>query len=282
MNINEYNTSEIDLSFIANPPRTGSPCLDTQAFGPEFHVSQFWFEGCRNTAVEPVPAFNGHHIICLHGGGFVFELTETNRQMAEKLAARGFRVSVADYPLAPEHSADYISSWTLRLYDKLLADYPNDIFHFLGDSAGGGLALSVLQLLRDSGVTRRPMRNVLSSPMLDVGMTDPCLSTASEREVIQLKYAGTLYAGNVDLTAPLASPLFGDMTDLGVLLITWDEDEVFANDCKKMVAMSGQYPAFRVKSITVKGLYHDFAMAADTAEANHAFEQFCTFFLCDN
>lgn len=279
MEINEgLNTEDLDVNQFINPPRTGTHCLDKDNFSSEYKVREFFQEGFRISVVEKKNC-SKHHIIHLHGGAYLFEATEVNRILAEKLAAWGFRVSVVDYPLAPEHSVDYCCDWMLSLFQTLLTEYPNDIFHFFGDSAGGGLALSVLSLLRDREIERRPTRNVLSSPLVDVSMENIILPDQSDEERQALLSAGQIFSGGLGVKSPLVSPIYGDLSHLGSIMMSYDEDEILAIDCAKFAALGNASEGTKVLTYTVKGLYHDFAMAPGVPEAEAALEMFHEFLL---
>lgn len=279
MKINENLTAEdLTLDLFSNPPRTGTHCMDISIFLPKYRVYEFFQAGYRITVVEGEHC-NGHHILHLHGGAFVFEATEANRLLAERFADWGFRVSVVDYPLAPERTVDYTSEWMVRLYQRLLVDYPNDIFHFLGDSAGGGLAVTVLSLLRDRQVIRRPISNALSSPWIDVSMEHAYMVASSEDDRKSLIRAGLSYAGLLEVKSPLVSPVYGDLSNMGEIMMTYDEDEIFALDCAEFAALGNASKGTNVTVQTTKGLYHDYVMALGVSEAELALESFRTFFL---
>ncbi|WEV73683.1 alpha/beta hydrolase [Bifidobacterium sp. ESL0798] len=84
--------------------------------------------------------------IDIHGGGFVHEYKELNRNFCTHLADRGFVVFSLNYRLAP--SADYLGQMQdvmtgMAWVKEHLADYPCDpekIF-ITGDSVGGVMAL---------------------------------------------------------------------------------------------------------------------------------------------
>jgi len=55
-------------------------------------------------------------------------------------------------------------------YDRLTNQYPDDRFIFMGDSAGGGLALAFAQKLLDENAAIQPIKSILFSPWLDLSM----------------------------------------------------------------------------------------------------------------
>src|SRR5690606_20533324 len=98
-----------------------------------------------------------------------------------------------------------------------------------GDSAGGGLALSMLLALRNAGA-HMPRAAVLMSPWTDLTVSSP--SYHSNRKVDppvtrdELRKSAQHYVGTRDPADPMASPLFADLAGLPPLLIHVGGDEV--------------------------------------------------------
>lgn len=84
--------------------------------------------------------------LLLHGGGYVTGSTKTHRRLAANLSrATHMRVLSPDYRLAPEHPFPAGVKDALRAYGWLLEQgLTADRIVVGGDSAGGGLALSML------------------------------------------------------------------------------------------------------------------------------------------
>ena len=61
----------------------------------------------------------------------------------------GLKVTFIDYPLAPEHTYEKTHEIVMKHTERLQLKNYGDEFYLFGDSAGGGLALAVLQILRD-------------------------------------------------------------------------------------------------------------------------------------
>jgi len=87
------------------------------------------------------------HIIFLHGGAYFAEAVKGHRKLMESFALSGFKVSFIDYPLSPENNAAITINLVEKAYNKITSGYPDDEFLLFGDSAGGGLALSLLLIL---------------------------------------------------------------------------------------------------------------------------------------
>jgi acetyl esterase/lipase len=104
-----------------------------------------------------------------------------------------------------------------------------------GDSAGGGLTLSMLLALREAGA-RMPRLAVLMSPWTDLGVSSPSYERYRKLDPIitreGLGEAGRWYAGERSLSDPMASPLFADLKGLPPMLIHVGGDETMLDDSR--------------------------------------------------
>jgi acetyl esterase/lipase len=175
-------------------------------------------------------------ILHLHGGGYVLGSSLTTRTVTAGLTRHtGLPVLALDYRLAPEHPfpaaiEDAVEAYS-RLIDRGLA--PGRIV-VSGDSAGGGLAMALLLTLRDRALPL-PAGAVGISPMLDLTLSSPSIEAnlATDPQVSRefLQYAvGRYLAAGIDPKAPLASPVFADLTGLPPVLLQAGGDEALLDD----------------------------------------------------
>jgi acetyl esterase/lipase len=144
-----------------------------------------------------------------------------------------------NYRLAPEHPCPAAIDDALAAYDWLLANgaEPGRIA-LGGDSAGGGLALAVLQALRERA---RPMPAgaFLYSPWTDLAATGRTVAENAARDCMfhdqAIRETGKKYAGALDLKDPRVSPLYGDFRGLPPLLVLASEHEMLFDDARRMV-----------------------------------------------
>ena len=168
-------------------------------------------------------------VIYLHGGAYTQEMTTTHWKFIEQLAARtGARVVVPIYPLAPTATASLTVPHMVELVSRIGEANAARGLVIMGDSAGGGMALALTQQLRDLG-QRLPDQLILISPWLDITVADPRARLIEARDpmlaIAGLQGAGLAYAGDLELTDPLVSPLFGNLTGLPPMLcFTGDAD----------------------------------------------------------
>lgn len=204
------------------------------------------------------------HIVFLHGGSYVAEGLLLHRKFMERLIREyGYRVTYIDYPLAPEHGAKETHAVLAKAYGALKNKFPEDEFVFLGDSAGGGLALAFLQKLSGAGGAM-PKKSVLLSPWLDLSLSRPEAAEYEEKDptlsIDGLLFAGREYAKDLPLTDPLCSPIFGSMENLGDLLVTVGTHELFYPDCVWLKERAEGAAGTSVSVAVFENMFHDFAM----------------------
>lgn len=201
-------------------------------------------------------------VLYLHGGAYVANIIREHWNLIERLLdATGWTMVVPDYPLAPEHHCEDAYRFMEALYSKILAYSPSRVV-FMGDSAGGGLALGFAQYLRDKGEAG-PEQVVLFSPWLDATMSNPEIKAVEGKDKIlsvrALRYAGELYAGEIDTKDYRVSPLYGDFQGLGRVSIFTGTHDILNPDARKCrVLMERQGVSFAY--FEYPGLLHDWML----------------------
>ena len=181
-------------------------------------------------------------IIYFHGGGFqVGSLVSHRELMAGLSAAARCRVLGVDYRLAPEHRypAALDDAWTSYQWLVGQGFAPNRIA-LAGDSAGGGLALSLLLRLRDA---RQPLpaAGVLMSAWTDLTASGASYETRADSDPIHQRpmivaMARNYLGKNGNAADPLVSPLFADLKGLPPLLAQAGDRETVLDDSRDFVA----------------------------------------------
>jgi acetyl esterase/lipase len=195
--------------------------------------------GVRADRISTALSESCRHILFLHGGGFIVGSPALYRHFTWRIAsAARARVLCVDYRLAPEHPFPAALDDAVAAYRWLLADgvEPQRIA-VMGDSAGGGLTLSLLLRLRDEGIPL-PAAAITLSPWTDLALTglsfelnasaDPLVATEQARHFVDYYLAGA------DPRSPYASPLYGEPAGLPPTIIQVGSDEVLRDDAVRM------------------------------------------------
>ncbi|WP_368073628.1 alpha/beta hydrolase [Tateyamaria omphalii] len=176
-------------------------------------------------------------ILYFHGGGYVFGSPRTHGAMLASLAHRAAAQAVLPcYPLAPEHPFPAAVDHARAVYDACLATGGPVIIG--GDSAGGGLALSLLvSLLTDAAPL--PAGVFAFSPLTDLTFSGTSIRDNAQSEVIlpaeRVDEMADMYLAGADPTDPRASPLFGDFTGAPPVWITAGDTEILRDDSRRIV-----------------------------------------------
>lgn len=131
-------------------------------------------------------------ILYSHGGGYYFGSVDQERYSIQRYARKiNGRVFAVNYRLAPQYPFPCAIQDLLAAYIFLIrppegaAHRPVRPEHIViaGDSAGGGLSLALLQVIRDSGLPA-PAGGVLISPWCDLNHSFPSILTNTDTDVI--------------------------------------------------------------------------------------------------
>jgi len=184
------------------------------------------------------PSSSQDLLLYLHGGGYFACSAETHRPITSFFAMHGFRVFAPNYRLAPENRFPAAVDDAVAAYAGLLADGPSPRrLVVAGDSAGGGLCLSLMLVLRAAGAAL-PAAAALFSPWTDLAATGESVRTNARRCAMfygpAVAPTARLYVGDADPRNPLASPLYADLAGLPPLLIHVGANETLRDDSTRL------------------------------------------------
>jgi acetyl esterase/lipase len=209
-------------------------------------------------------------ILYFHGGAYMSNLSTEHWSLIEKLISKtSATIVVPDYPLSPEASCKETYDFIEGLFTKLITEYPAKRFVFMGDSAGGGLALGFTQKLRDEN-KKQPEQIIIFSPWLDVTMCNPILDRLDKEDnllsIAGLKTAGQKYAANLDLKDFRVSPVYGDLTGMcRISLFTGTRDILNADAQKFKQLMKEQKIYFNY--FEYPDMFHDWVIITSLKES---------------
>jgi acetyl esterase/lipase len=177
-------------------------------------------------------------LLYLHGGGYFGCSAETHRPITVWFALHRFRVFAPNYRLAPEDPFPAAVDDAVSVYRGLLASgHSHQNLVVAGDSAGGGLALSLMLALRAAGAPL-PAAAALFSPWTDLAATGESILTNARRCAMfngaDIGPSARYYLGIADPRNPLASPLYADLSGLPPLLIHVGADECLRDDSTRV------------------------------------------------
>lgn len=148
-------------------------------------------------------------VLAFHGGAYVLGVADLVSIPAAKDG--GPDVISVDYRLAPEHPYPAAQDDALAVYRTLLDTVGAEKLVVMGDSAGGGLALTLLQAVAAEGLPM-PAALVAMYPWGDLSLSGRSWTTNRGRDILvhsQVAQSAEWYAGGRALDDPLISPAFG-------------------------------------------------------------------------
>jgi acetyl esterase/lipase len=179
-------------------------------------------------------------LLYLHGGGYSIGSLRSHREPVSRLCAEsGVRGLLVDYRLAPEHRFPAQLVDAKAAYRWLLdAGIDPSRIVVAGESAGGGLTLSLLVSLRDEGAPL-PAAAICVSPWIDLEMRGASMTYNARfdyvsREVLEV-YARRFVARS-ERRDPLAAPVHADLRGLPPMLVLAGGAEVLLDDARALTA----------------------------------------------
>jgi acetyl esterase/lipase len=192
--------------------------------------------GVEGELLRPVGARPIGALLYLHGGGYFAGSPQMYRSVARAFSTRGFEVFTPAYRLAPRHPFPAALDDARAAY-AALAQKSNGAIVVAGDSAGGGLALSLICVLK-SARAPLPKAAALFSPWTDLATTGASTRENEEKDVVfsrrMLRAAARNYLAGERATHPLASPLYADLAGFPPLLIHVGADELLRDDSLRL------------------------------------------------
>lgn len=285
-------SKQLRATFVKNPEAIDTPldiqrqaweaAVETVNQSLEATVEPVDLDGVPGEWVRYEETTNEGVILHLHGGGFNAGSCKTHRAMAAHLArAAGVPVLTVDYRLAPEQPFPAGVEDGVKAYQWLLRNrFSNRQIVLGGDSAGGGLAMSVLVKLRDESFPL-PAAAFLISPWVDLAMAGPSMQSHAHLDPLtsyeDLYQAAQLYLGQTNPKDPLASPLYADLQGLPPLLIHVGEHEVLLSDSLRL-AEKAQAAGVEVQLAVWEEMWHVWhGWGPDLPEAIEAIARIGTF-----
>ncbi|MCI5744968.1 MAG: alpha/beta hydrolase [Erysipelotrichaceae bacterium] len=155
-------------------------------------------------------------IIYLHGGAYISQPVAYQWKFCASIAnSLDVEIIFPIYPLTPNHHFDEAFDFIDKIYNEQLKR--NIKILLMGDSSGGGLAMSYLEYLANNNL-KQPTKTILISPWLDLSMSQPQIYEYERKDpmlaIAPLKKSASLWANNNDLKDYRISPFFGNVKNI--------------------------------------------------------------------
>ncbi len=203
---------------------------------------------CRCDWIDTATSRREQVILYLPGGAYILRTPHMHAAMVSRLCTQsGARALICYYRLAPEHPFPACLEDSVAAYDWLLQQgYKPEQITIAGDSAGGGLTLSTLLKLRDTG-RPLPACAVMMSPLLDAGdtapsrsknaLSDSALPHPNERAI----NPRPLFLAGEDPKNPLISPVYGEYHGLPPMYVLVSDSEMLLDDSLRLARRAQLY-----------------------------------------
>ncbi len=193
------------------------------------NVDCFWIENQSQISKSKI-------IIYLHGGGFVLGSIQSHQALVSHLAKQlSLPILFIEYSLAPEKPYPNAINDILSVYEYFLHQDPKINIIFMGDSAGGGLAISTISKI-NAREMRPPTFMVLLSPQVDLTCTNESFITNAQSDPVLTKKLvqdfSNLYVGEYKLKE--ANPIETMFGQFPPTLILVGSGEILLDDSKSI------------------------------------------------
>ena len=218
------------------------------------YPKEYWEEKIANTKVEQVPPapkikdykfindvfyFNDNTdsditIFYIHGGAYLNTFDKYHFKFINKLIKKTNAFVIApNYKLIPFSYAKEVIENLFNLYKDYIKKNPNRKIIFMGDSAGGGIALSLYLEIHKNGLNL-PFMTIVLSPCTDITMSNPKIEEYKKYDpwlyTNRLDVCLKNYARDLDYKNYLVSPIYGNLDLFKNLLIFVGTKEILYPD----------------------------------------------------
>lgn len=245
----------------------------------EFVIDTFTIHNRMVYSITPKEKFSGTYVLFLHGGGYINNIFRQHWNFISEIIRRTHcTFIVPDYPLAPV--SEYHDAFLMldAVYKILLSETDAEKIILLGDSAGGGLALSFAQNNRNEG-RPQPSQLILVAPWLDITMSNPEIINVQDKDVSltadNLIAAGKTWAGDSDPGNYMTSPVNGTFDGLPGISILIGTHDILYPDCIKLKGMMDD-KGISLNFFEYPEMFHDWVMLVSLKESKIAIAQICS------
>ena len=207
-----------------------------------FDIVKNKLNGSCYYVMRPLEGTSEKHILYIHGGGYVYEINSVHWNFLDKISrALNCTITIPIYPLLPDHKGKEIFNMLVPIYEKIISEVKAENIVIMGDSAGGGMSLALVELLSKKQLPQ-PSNIILISPALDMSFTNNQIYKVAELDPMlalpSLSEIGKLYGGKKGAKHYLISPIYGDFNGLGKISVFTGTNDILHPDAKKFRDMA--------------------------------------------
>jgi len=247
--------------------------------------------GKQNVDVEMVTSSANPYayVLWIHGGAYVMNNAKFYRTVTSNIATQAdVTCFVPNYRLAPEHPFPAAIDDVVAVYEHLLNEIkiPPHKLCIGGDSAGGGIALTLLDRIRQLSLPK-PQALILNSPWVDLRWRGESwennvdLARGSDCDLF-ISWCAKSYAGDVNMRDPRLSPYFLPQKNLEEMLpyyvlLQGGDDELLTDSIEKFHKKLDKVHGIRYWYELLEGGWHVPLFATHAYEGKEQFRQIKTF-----
>ena len=193
------------------------------------------FDGRKVFVVTPKEGkLSNTKILYFHGGSYMAEMSNDHWNFIKNLTIdTKSTIIIPDYPLSPKYNYKDVYNMVEPLYKEIANKVDEKNLIVMGDSAGGGLALGLLEKVSCENISI-PNKTILISPWLDVRLANPKIEEVQkeDKELNKetLKLAGLAYAGDDGINSYLVNPIDGNLSKLSNITILTGTSDILNPD----------------------------------------------------
>lgn len=270
----DFSVQEFRKEIEVATKRIERPLKDVQ-------IEEANINGMNGEWIIPKNASREKVIMYIHGGGFISGSTGSHRMHVAKFVKNsGIKALLFDYRLAPEYPYPAALDDSVAAYQWLIDQgYCPENIVVAGESAGGTLTLSLLLALKSLNINL-PKSAVAISPVTELSCSAESFRTNAKNDIAPMNSWSVwtnYYIAGSDLTDPLLSPIYGDLSGLPPLSLTVGTNEIHYDDTVNFAKKAEEY-GVDVELNIWKGMIHAFPILSPLfPEAKGALLNICDF-----
>lgn len=244
----------------------------------EFNIDTIQIHNRNVYSISSKGGKSKKHVLYLHGGGYVNNIFRQQWKVAAIIVRKtNCTFIVPDYPLTPTYSHEDAFAMLDALYLRLLTKVSSKDILFMGDSAGGGLALALAQKQRNEG-TPSSSQLILICPWLDITLSNPQIKEYEKKDpVLRAKcfvLVPKFWSGKSTPDHYLLSPINGSLEGLPKISLFIGTHDILYPDCQKFRSLMKQ-KNISINYFEYPKMFHDWVFFTPIAESKVAIEQIC-------